>query len=263
MDHSRTTLRIAAVGDLHVSVRSESLVSLWHSISDAADVLVLCGDLTDLGQIPEAEKLARDLKTVTLPIVAVLGNHDFEAGAQTEVGQMLADVGVRVLDGEACEVLGVGFAGVKGFIGGFGRQALAPWGERTIKGLVQEGLEESLKLDASLAKLRTATRIAVLHYAPIAETVIGEPPEIFPFLGSSHLEDPINRHEVAAVFHGHAHRGSSEGKTKTGIPVLNVSLPLLKALHPERPPFRLYEVDLRGADQAGDGKTMVGTASSV
>ena len=227
----RTTshLRIAAVGDIHVSKQSVGKFQpLFAQISDSADVLVLCGDFTDYGLPDEARVLARELSTsVKIPVIAVLGNHDYEAGRQDEITQILLDAGVRVLDGEVTEVHGVGFAGVKGFAGGFGRGALGPWGEAAIKQFVQVAVDEALKLEAALARLRTQSRVALLHYAPIRGTVEGEPVEIFPYLGSSRLEEPINRYRVSAVFHGHAHRGSPEGKTATGVPVYNVAMPLL------------------------------------
>jgi Icc-related predicted phosphoesterase len=119
---------------------------------------------------------------------------------------------------------------------------LGAWGEETIKRLVHETVEEALKLEAALAKLQTAQRVAVLHYAPIQATVEGEPPEIFPFLGSSRLEEPLNRYSVTAVFHGHAHYGSPEGRTLGDIPVYNVAMPLLKRTFPDHPPFRMLEI---------------------
>jgi Icc-related predicted phosphoesterase len=245
-------LRIAAVGDLHVSKTSQGLFQpLFAQISAAADVLVLCGDFTDYGLPDEAHILARELAaSMKIPVIAVLGNHDYEGGKPDEIRRILADAGVTVLDGEATEVQGVGFAGVKGFAGGFGRGALGPWGERAIKVFVQEAVDETLKLEAALARLRTQKRIALLHYAPIRATVEGEPPEIFPYLGSSRLEEPINRYRVSAVFHGHAHRGSPEGRTSTGVPVHNVSMSLLTRTNPGRPPFLIVEVPVIEADTA-------------
>lgn len=249
MDRSSTTksqLRIAAVGDIHVSKTSQGLFQpMFTQISSAADVLLLCGDFTDYGLPDEARILARELSaSVKIPVIAVLGNHDFESGHQDEIRQILVDAGVIVLDGEATEINGVGFAGVKGFAGGFGRGALGPWGETAIKAFVQEAIDEALKLEAALARLRTQRRIAVLHYAPIRATVEGEPPEIFPYLGSSRLEEPINRYRCNAVFHGHAHRGSAEGRTATGVPVYNVAMPLLSRLNPDRPPYLIVELPL-------------------
>jgi Icc-related predicted phosphoesterase len=211
-------------------------------IAESADVLVLCGDLTDYGLAEEARLLAKDLTQVKVPIVAVLGNHDYEADEQRQIVEILGEVGVHVLDGDTWEFRGVGFAGVRGFCGGFGRGALAAWGERIIKDFVHEAVQEALKLEAALARLSAPQRIVLMHYAPIAATVKGEPAEIYPFLGSSRLEDPLSRFDVTAVFHGHAHKGTPEGQTQTGIPVYNVSYPVLKANYTDRPPFRLFEV---------------------
>jgi len=244
MTLSTSRVRIAALGDLHVSKSSHSAFQpLFTQISASADVLALCGDFTDYGSPEEARVLARELTTsVKIPIVAVLGNHDYESGKQTEVMQILRDSGITVLDGEATEVHGIGFAGVKGFCGGFGRGALGPWGEKAIKSFVQEAVDESLKLESALARLRTQRRVALLHYSPVRATVEGEPAEIFPYLGSSRLEEPINRYRVSAVFHGHAHRGTPEGRTSTGVPVYNVSMPLLSRTYPDRPPFLIVEI---------------------
>ncbi|NUR32698.1 MAG: metallophosphoesterase, partial [Gemmatimonadaceae bacterium] len=240
----RETIRIATVADVHYAKTSQGMLQpLFAQINERADVLVIAGDLTDYGLADEARVLARDLTTsVTIPVVAVLGNHDFESGEQGEVRQILTDAGVHMLDGDSIEILGVGFAGVKGFAGGFGRGALGPWGEPVIKQFVQEALNEALKLESALARLKTRHRIAVLHYAPIRETVEGEPVDILPWLGSSRLEEPLTRFEVSAVVHGHAHKGAPEGKTSTGIPVFNVALQVLKASYPDRPPYRIIEV---------------------
>lgn len=239
--HNPELIRFAAVGDLHCTKQSAgSLRDFFAQASEAADALLLCGDLTDYGLPEEAQVLAAELSAASVPIVAVLGNHDFESGQQDEVQAILTAAGVRVLDGEACEVHGVGIAGAKGFAGGYGRGALGPWGEGVIKQFVNEAIQEALKLESALAKLRTPQRIALLHYSPIVGTVEGEPVEIFPFLGTSRLEDPIIRYPVNAVFHGHAHRGTPEGATVNGTPVYNVAMPLLRRTNPEAPPFRLF-----------------------
>jgi Icc-related predicted phosphoesterase len=230
-------VRVAAIGDLHHSKSLPGqLPQLLGQVARAADVLALCGDLTDNGLPEEAYELAQSLsQTVRIPVIAVLGNHDYEAEHEADIRKILVDAGVVVLDGEAHEVLGVGFAGVKGFAGGFGRGTLGSWGERAIKAFVKEAVNEALKLEAALARLRTAHRIALLHYSPIAATAEGEPREIFPFLGCSRLEEPLNRYPVTAVFHGHAHHGAPEGHTASGVSVYNVSLPLLQQQHPEQP----------------------------
>ena len=237
-------VRIGALADLHYTKSSEtSYRELLVQAARECDVLLLCGDLTDHGLPEEAQGLSREIQSaVGVPVIAVLGNHDFEAGHQEDLKKIFGDGGIRVLDGDAHEVEGVGFAGVKGFAGGFGKRALGPWGEDIIKRFVHEAVEEALRLESALARLRRVPRVAVLHYSPIQETVEGEPLEIFPFLGSSRLEEPINRYRCEVVFHGHAHRGRPEGKTSTGVPVYNVSIQLLRQSYPEHPPFRIFEV---------------------
>ena len=236
-------VRIAAVGDMHVPKGGHAgLQPAFAAAMANADVLVLAGDITDYGLPEEARIVASALTSVKIPVIAVLGNHDYESGHQDEVAKILVDAGVILLDGDAHEVAGVGFAGVKGFAGGFGPRALAPWGEPGIKNFVHEAVNEALKLESALARLRSPHRVAVLHYAPILGTVSGEPPEIYPFLGSSRLEDPLNRYPVSAVFHGHAHRGSLEGRTREGSPVYNVAMPLLVQSFPGQPPIRIIEL---------------------
>jgi Icc-related predicted phosphoesterase len=245
--HPSGTVRLAAVGDVHCTKHSQgALQPLFATVAEQADVLVLCGDLTDYGQPEEAHILVRELSGVRLPIVAVLGNHDFESGYQDAVKEILCEAGVQVLDGDACEIRGVGFAGVKGFGGGFGARALGPWGENAIKAFVHEAIDEALKLEAAVARLRVEQKVIVMHYAPIQATCEGEPLEIMPFLGSSRLEEPINRYPVSAVLHGHAHHGSLEGRTQSGIAVYNVSAPLLRQHFPDRPPFRVIEITSGG-----------------
>lgn len=235
-------VRVAAMADMHAGRASSSAVQLAFSrVRELADVLVLCGDLTDRGTEEEARQLGRELSTVGLPIVAVLGNHDFEAGHPDLVARILSDHGVQMLDGQAVEIQGVGFAGVKGFGGGFGRGALGPWGEPAIKAFVQEALDEALKLETALARLRTPRKVALLHYSPVRETVENEPPEIYPYLGSSRLEEPLNRYPVDVVFHGHAHGGRFQGRTSTGTPVYNVSAPLLARQSGDASPVYVHE----------------------
>jgi Icc-related predicted phosphoesterase len=241
-----TLVRVAAIADLHSTKTSQgSLQKLFASVRESADMLLIAGDLTDYGRPDEAQVLARELSALRIPVIAVLGNHDVESGKEAEVTQVLVDAGVVVLDGDAREVLGVGIAGVKGFGGGFGNRALAPWGEVIIKQFVREAVEEALKLEKALARLRTEQLIVLLHYAPVQQTVDGEPLEIYPFLGSSRLEEPINRYPVSLVFHGHAHRGHAEGTTTSGVPVYNVSMSLLTRAFPDRPPFRVFELPVR------------------
>jgi Icc-related predicted phosphoesterase len=236
-------IRVAAIADLHCSKTSQGAFQpLFARVSESADVVLIAGDLTDYGLPEEATVLARELTALRIPAAAVLGNHDVESGKAAEVRHILVDAGLVVLDGETCELRGVGIAGVKGFGGGFGCRALGPWGETIIKQFVHEAVNEALKLEAALARLRTKQLVALLHYAPIQETVEGEPREIYPFLGSSRLEDPIGRYPVSFVLHGHAHRGQLEGKTQTGVPVYNVSMPLLTRTFADRLPFRVFEL---------------------
>jgi Icc-related predicted phosphoesterase len=224
-----SSIRFAAVGDIHVTKDSAgSLRAFFAQAAEAADVLLLCGDLTDYGTAEEAKVLADELGGVKIPVVAVLGNHDFECGQPEEVARILHQAGVRLLDGEAYEIEGVGFAGAKGFIGGYGRYMLSAFGEPAIKAFVQASVDENLKLESSLRMLRTERTVVVLHYSPVEATVIGEPPEIFPFLGSARMGETIDRFEgVSCALHGHAHRGAYEGKTAGGVPVYNVARPVL------------------------------------
>lgn len=229
LTEGRRPLRIAAIGDLHMNKESAGVLRpVLAQVESRADVLLLCGDLTDYGTVEEAHVLAHELTVVKRPIIAVLGNHDYESGHADKVAQILTEGGVKVLDGDSYVLDGVGFAGVKGFCGGFGRGTLGPWGESVVKVFVKEALDEALKLESALARLRTVHRVALLHYSPVSETVVGEPQEIYPFLGCSRLEEPLERYPVTVAFHGHAHRGALEGKTRVGTPVFNVALPLLR-----------------------------------
>jgi Icc-related predicted phosphoesterase len=246
-------VRVAALADLHCTKTSQGAFQpLFARIADAADILLFAGDLTDYGLPEEAQVLAKELTALRVPVAAVLGNHDMESGRSEEVRKIIADAGVTMLDGDAVELKGVGIAGVKGFGGGFGQRALGPWGETIIKQFVREAVDEALRLEAAFARLRrTDSLIALLHYSPIAATVEGEPLEIYPFLGSSRLEEPIGRYPVSLVLHGHAHRGRPQGATKGGVPVYNVSMPLLSRTFPDRPPFRVFEVPVADATSAG------------
>lgn len=239
-------LRIAATADLHCLRSSRESIRAWlAAAASEADVILLGGDLTDYGKPEEAKLLVEALPTpARVPIAAVLGNHDYECGAQDEVERILKEAGVTVLNGTAVEIGGVGFAGVKGFAGGFGDRALQPWGEPTLKRFVQETVEEALRLESALAKLQAIQRVVLLHYSPVLDTVIGEPAEIIPFLGSSRLEEPINRYGVTAVFHGHAHHGTPEGRTRDGIPVYNVAMPLLQRRAPDQVPILFHDLPI-------------------
>ena len=243
-------IRIAAVADLHFGRDGYGppLRSLFTDVVEQADVLALCGDLTDTGEPEDARALLRALSPATIPTVAVLGNHDYEAGKMADVSRILCEGGMHVLDGTSFEIYGVGFAGVKGFAGGFGRGALGPWGEEIIKLFVREALNEALKLETALARLRAERRIVLMHYSPIEGTVTGEPKEIYPYLGSSRLEEPLTRYPVHAVFHGHAHHGTAEGRTRTGTPVYNVSMSLMQRERPDGPLFHFLDVPVGPPD---------------
>jgi Icc-related predicted phosphoesterase len=230
------------MGDLHVGKDDEGRYrELFAEISAQADVLALCGDLTNYGTTREAENLAEDLAACTIPVVGVLGNHDFECDQPDEVAKILHEAGVQMLDGEAYEIAGVGFAGCKGFVGGFGRNMLSAFGEPALKAFVQAAVDENLKLETSLRMLKTERVVVVLHFSPIPETLAGEPPEIFPFLGSSRLAETVDRFDgVQLALHGHAHKGTYEGRTPRGVPVYNVARPLL--LQQFGRPYVLLEV---------------------
>jgi Icc-related predicted phosphoesterase len=242
MQAAPDTMTVAAIGDLHVTEDSVAPYrELFAEISREADVLLLCGDLTNFGKTSEAEILAEDIQSCTIPVLGVLGNHDYECGQPENVAKILHEAGMTILDEQAVEIDGVGFAGVKGFMGGFGRGELAPFGEPIAKAFVDEALNEARKLENGLRTLRTERSVAVLHYSPVVETLEGEPLEIFQYLGSARLADAIDRFDhVKAVVHGHAHHGKYEGRTMRGVPVYNVAQFVLKPLLGR--PYALIEV---------------------
>lgn len=235
-------MRIAATADLHFSsARQNALHDQLSHVRDEADVLVLAGDLTNYGEPAEMEPLLNVVVRSRVPTVAVLGNHDYESGKHIELMRMMSSSGIKVLDGTAYERDGVGFAGTKGFVGGFGRGVLTAFGEPEIKQFVQASIDETLKLERAMAQLRTPKRVVVIHYSPIAATVQGEAAEIFPFLGTSRLAEVIDRHGADLVLHGHAHHGQLEGKTTGGSPVYNVAITLLQARQPSAP-YRVFDI---------------------
>jgi Icc-related predicted phosphoesterase len=246
MEAQKKIQKIAAVGDIHVRDSEKGKwTEYFREVSNNADVLVICGDLTDTGDEVEAQVLSEELKACTIPVVAVLGNHDYEKGRHKLIRQIVQNENVHVLDGEAVVIGDIGFAGVKGFGGGFDRHMLSMFGEGAMKAFVQEAVDEALHLERALARLDSENneikKIAVLHYSPIKETVVGEPEAIFPFLGCSRLAEPLNRKNVIAAFHGHAHIGSLEGTTAAGVRVFNVAKPILqKAGYPH--PYFIFEV---------------------
>src|SRR4051812_2402122 len=235
-------MRVAAIGDLHVQESDTAPYrELCSEISNHADVLLLCGDLTNFGKTTEAEILAEDIRACSIPVVGVLGNHDYECGQPEEVARILHEAGMTILDEQAVEIEGVGFAGVKGFMGGYGRGELAPFGEPIAKAFVDEAMNEARKLENGLRSLRTDRSVAVLHYSPTVETLEGEPDAIYQYLGSQRLADAIDRFaHVKAVVHGHAHHGSYEGRTPGGTPVFNVAQFVVKPLFGK--PYVVLEV---------------------
>jgi Icc-related predicted phosphoesterase len=235
-------MRIAATADLHFSAsRQSALHDQLSRVRNEADVLVLAGDLTNYGQPDEMESLLNVVVRSRIPTVAVLGNHDYESNRQVELIKMMSNSGMKVLDGTAYERDGVGFAGTKGFVGGFGRGMLTAFGEAELKAFVQVSIDEAVKLERAMAQLRTPKRVVVLHYSPIAATVQGEALEIFPFMGTSRLAEVVDRHGADLVVHGHAHHGALEGKTTGGAPVYNVAITLLQARQPASV-YRIFDV---------------------
>ncbi|WGM32900.1 metallophosphoesterase [Brevundimonas sp. NIBR11] len=239
----KAKLRVAAVGDLHVGEASDKPYrELFERVHEDADVLCLCGDMVNFGKTREVEILIEDLKLCQIPVVGVMGNHEHECGQPEHVMEMMCDAGVKMISaGRSYEIEGVGFAGGKGFVGGFGRYMLSPFGESSIKTFVQEAVEDANQIETSIRSLRTQRSVVLLHYSPIVDTVVGEPPEIHAFLGSSRLAETIDRYEnVKLVVHGHAHRGAPKGATHRGVPVYNVALPVLRTLGDR--PYRVFEV---------------------
>ena len=235
-------MRIAATADLHFTPQVYTkLKDQFERVRDDADVLLLAGDLTNFGQPEEMEPLLNVLVRLRVPTIVVLGNHDFESGKEAELCRMIISSGVKLLDGSAYERDGVGFAGTKGFVGGFGRGILTAFGEREIKDFVRASIDEALKLERAMSQLRTPKRVVVLHYSPILETVQGEAPEIYPFMGTSRLAEVVDRHGADFVVHGHAHHGKTDGRTTGGVPVHNVAISLLQAQQPSSL-YRIFDL---------------------
>jgi Icc-related predicted phosphoesterase len=234
--------RLAALGDLHCRADQHGRFrEMARAVNGESEGLLLCGDLTDHGLVDEAKTLAEALALLRVPCAAVLGNHDYEAGQQKEIARLLREAQVSVLDGDyAIFDKRLGVAGAKGFGCGFGRGTLQAFGEPAIKAFVQEAVNETLKLEAALGQIDTPHRVVIMHYAPIAATTEGEAPELRPFLGTSRLAVPVDAFGAQAVFHGHAHHGTLEGRTPRGIPVYNVAMPLLKKAFDRR--YRVVEI---------------------
>ena len=229
---SDRVIRIAAVGDIHCGEEDRGAFrDHFARVNKDADVLIICGDLTRRGLPAEFHTVIGELADVEVPIAAVLGNHDHESGLVQEGESILRGRGIHMLDSNPFQLNEhVGFVGTKGFMGGFGRAALTAFGEPETKAFVNATLDEVQRLEMGLRRLVSPVRIAVLHYAPIAGTIVGEPEVIYPFLGCDRLAEPLDRYEATAVFHGHAHTGAFEGRTPGGVPVYNVSLPVLRKI---------------------------------
>jgi Icc-related predicted phosphoesterase len=237
-------IRVAAVGDLHYGVGSHDLLGpgLQH-LADHADILLLAGDLTRCGGPQEVQVLADDLRGVAVPVVAVLGNHDYHADAEEEITRILEGAGVQVLEGNAVAVdvdgIRVGIAGTKGFGGGFRGAHGTDFGEPEMKAFVGHTKLLSDRLERALSDLDADLRIALLHYSPIEATLEGERLEIYPFLGSYLMAEAVDNVGADLVLHGHAHNGSEKGRTPAGIPVRNVAQPVI------RHAYNVYTLDAR------------------
>lgn len=234
-------LIIAAVSDLHMQPNLiGSYRNLFIEISQEADVLLLCGDLTDHGVVEEAEMLKDELSFCKVPILGVLGNHDYADNRQEEIKKSLSQT-MHFLENQPFVIQNVGFAGAKGFGGGFDNHIAGGFGEDILKRFVYEAINETLILESALRELDTSKKVVVLHYSPTRQTLAGEPEEIYPFLGSSRLAEPIDNFNVTIAFHGHAHYGSPEGKTAKGTPVYNVVFSLRQKLNKNKP-YLLVEI---------------------
>lgn len=235
-------MRLAAVADVHFRREDQKEnMRQFAAVNELADLFVLAGDLTNHGRVEEMEEGLAVLAHVQIPIVAVLGNHDHESDQQDTLAGMARVAGINVLDGTCFEHDGVGFAGTKGFCGGFAPYELMPFGEGGIKNFVEIAQREAIKLDYGLAQLHTSRKVAITHYAPVLETVVGEPEAIFPFLGSSRLGRVIEQHKPDLALHGHAHYGSFATELSSGVPIHNVALPILRRRQ-EAHPFVIFEI---------------------
>ncbi|HLN21374.1 MAG TPA: metallophosphoesterase [Bacteroidales bacterium] len=243
-DKSEKT-RIAAVADIHVKATDKGVwTDYFREISKRADIFLIGGDLTYTGDEAEAEVLSEELKQCNIPVVVVLGNHDHEKGRNKLIRQIVQNEHVHVLEGEIVVVDNIGIAGVKGFGGGFDNHMLSLFGEEAMKSFVKEAVNEALNLDRALKRLdqehENAKKVVLMHYSPIKSTVVGEPEQVYAFLGCSRLEEPLNHYnDIVAVFHGHAHKGYHEGVTHNGVKVYNVAWPILQKAGFEVPVFIL------------------------
>lgn len=237
-------VRVAAVGDVHIGLQGAgTLRPLLEALPDEADVLLLAGDLTRHGDPAEAEVLAAELDGLGVPVVSVLGNHDHHSGCPDKVAEVLENVGVTILEGDATTLavdgITLGVAGTKGFGGGFTGSCGSEFGEEEMKAFMRHSRLLADQLEAALESLDTDLRVALLHYSPVDGTLVGEPLEIYPFLGSSLLAQAIDRAGADHAFHGHAHAGSESGATPGGVPVDNVAYPVIHR------PYRLRHLTPR------------------
>lgn len=236
-----SSLRVAAVGDLHVG--TEGPLPDVDGIEHHADLLLLAGDLTRRGTAAEARRLAECLQHVPVPVVAVLGNHDHHSDDADAVSEELRRVGIDVLERSSCcvSVRGtrVGIAGAKGFGGGMAGTAATCFGEPEMRAFASHGASIASELQSALGALDADLRIVLLHYSPVPDTLEGEPPEIHAFLGDYRLAEIADHTGADLILHGHAHRGRERGRTPGGIPVRNVAQPVIAA------PYRVYELDVQ------------------
>jgi Icc-related predicted phosphoesterase len=221
-------IKVAAVGDIHYDAACRNrLKAYFEALPEKADLLLLAGDLTQSGSLGEAQALADDLRNVKMPVLAVLGNHDYHSGQERELKGILQDAGVITLEGESrvFEIRSrrVGVMGIKGFGGGFGGACVTEFGEPETKAFARHAKDQAETLRKGLQELEADFRFVLLHYSPVDGTLLGEKREIYPFLGSYLLAEAIDAAGADAVFHGHAHYGSERGNTPGGVPVRNVA----------------------------------------
>jgi len=226
-------IRIAAAGDLHVGADSVGTVRpAFEQIAEDADVVLLAGDLTKAGLEEEAGVLANELEGIGTPVIAVLGNHDLHSDQADRVRARLEGAGVVVLERESHVIhlpeASLGVVGIRGFGGGFAGASATEFGEPEMKRFVRVTLDAASALRACLERLATDVRVALLHYSPVRDTLHGEPPEIYPFLGSYLLAEAVDTAGCDLVLHGHAHRGTEWGITPGGVPVRNVAQPVIR-----------------------------------
>jgi Icc-related predicted phosphoesterase len=226
-------IRVAAVGDVHLGEDAcGHLRPALERLPDVADVLLLAGDLTRHGTVDEARCVATEFRDVGVPVIAVLGNHDYHSDQHDEISGTLEAAGIRVLEGDAVllDVAGqrLAVAGVKGFGGGFAGRCGSDFGEPQMKAFIHHTKEVAARLSDALDAVDGDARVALTHYSPVADTLAGEPPEIYPFLGSYLLAEAIDGRRVDLAVHGHAHAGTEKGLTAGGTRVRNVAQPVLR-----------------------------------